>query len=379
MSQPDARVPFYDLGALHATIRAELDAAWHRVMERGWFILGDETERFESEWAAYTGARHAVGVGNGMDALTLSLRAMGIGPGDEVLVPGVTFLATWLAVSAVGATPVPVEPDPTFLTMDPAAALAAVTPRTRAILPVHLYGHPYDTRGIAQVAARHGLAVLEDAAQAHGARDHGVRCGAIGTVAAWSFYPGKNLGAMGDGGAVTTDDPALADRIRALRNYGSAHRYHHETVGTNSRLDELQAALLRVKLRHLDAWNTARGELAAWYAEALAELASDGAVLLPATRAGTTPVWHLYVVRVAERDAVRAAMIDAGIDVHVHYPIAGHRQGAYAATPLAAHALPLSERIHDEVLSLPMSPLLRRDQVQRVASVLADVTRAAHV
>jgi dTDP-4-amino-4,6-dideoxygalactose transaminase len=379
MSRPDAPVPFYDLGALHATIRAELDAAWHGVMDRGWFIQGEEVARFEDEWARYTGARHAVGVGNGLDALTLSLRAMGIGPGDEVLVPGVTFLATWLAVTAVGATPVPVEPDPATLTMDPSAAHAAVTARTRAILPVHLYGHPYDTRGIAAVAARHGLAVLEDAAQAHGARDHGVRCGSIGTAAAWSFYPGKNLGALGDGGAVTTNDAALADRVRALRNYGSRQRYHHEGIGTNSRLDELQAALLRVKLRHLDRWNAARTQVATWYDALLADAAADGAVRTPTVRDGADPVWHLYVIRVPDRDAVRAAMADAGVEVHVHYPIAGHRQGAYAATALGERVLPLSERAHAEVLSLPMSPLLSRGQVQRVAEVLHDAVRGAHV
>jgi len=375
MPQPDATVPFYDLAALHATIRDELDGAWARVADRGWFIMGGELEAFESEWAAYTGATHAVGVGNGLDALILSLRAMGIGPGDEVLVPGVTFLATWLAVSAVGATPVPVEPDETTLTMDASRASAAVTARTRAILPVHLYGHPYDTRGIAQVASRHALAVLEDAAQAHGARDHGRRCGSIGDAAAWSFYPGKNLGALGDGGAITTNDGALADRLRALRNYGSAQRYHHDVAGVNSRLDELQAALLRVKLRHLDAWNAARRDVAAWYDAALAPLP----VQRPVVRDGAEPVWHLYVIRTADRDRVRDALRDAGVDAQVHYPIAGHAQGAYAATPLASRALPRSERAHADVLSLPMSPLLTKDQVDRVAACLDDALRSAGV
>jgi dTDP-4-amino-4,6-dideoxygalactose transaminase len=355
-------VPFYDLAALHASMRGELDAALARVVSRGWFILGEEVEQFEAAFAEYVGTRHCVTVGNGLDALVLTLRALGIGPGDEVIVPGATFIATWLAVSAVGATPVPVDVDARDRTLDVEAAEAAVTRRTRAILPVHLYGHPADMRRLGAVAERHGLALVEDAAQAHGAAQGEVRCGALGTAAAWSFYPGKNLGALGDGGAVTTNDDTLALRLRALRNYGSRERYVHEAAGVNSRLDELQAAVLRAKLPRLHAWNGARRSIAARYTEGLAGLE----LALPQVRNDVTHAWHLFVVEADDRDALRERLARRGIECHVHYPRAPHHQGAYRDTPLRTRPLPVSERLAASALSLPLAPIMTSDQVDRV-------------
>ena len=259
------RIPFLDLKAASTELREELDAAYHRVMDSGWYILGEEVDAFEAEWAAYCGVRYCVGVGNGLDALHLILRAMDIGTGDEVIVPSNTYIATWLAVSYAGATPVPVEPDPRTFNLDPTRVEAAITPRTRALLPVHLYGQPADMDGLLEVARRHDLRVVEDAAQAHGATYKGRRCGGLADAAGFSFYPGKNLGALGDAGAVTTDDDRIADRVRALRNYGSRRKYYHDEKGYNSRLDPLQAAFLRVKARHLDEWNGRRAELASRY------------------------------------------------------------------------------------------------------------------
>ncbi len=263
-------VPFLDLKTPYYEIKEELDAAWHRVMASGWYVLGQEVESFEHEFAAYCEAKHCVGVGNGLDALYLILRAMEIGPGDEVIVPSNTYIATWLAVSMTGATPVPVEPDEVSYNIDPALIEAAITTRTKAILPVHLYGLPADLEPILKIASRHGLRVLEDAAQAHGARYKGKRIGAHGDAVAWSFYPGKNLGAFGDGGAVTTNDRHLAEKLRALRNYGSRVKYVNEVKGVNSRLDPLQAAVLRVKLKYLDEWNERRKRVASLYLERLA-------------------------------------------------------------------------------------------------------------
>lgn len=343
-------------------MRAELDAALQRVVSRGWFILGEEGEAFEAAFARYTGARHCIGVGNGLDALVLTLRALGIGAGDEVIVPGATFIATWLAVSAVGATPVAVDVDRRDRTLDIAATAAAVTPRTRAIVPVHLYGHPADMRALRALAGRHALALVEDAAQAHGAAQHGVRCGALGDAAAWSFYPGKNLGALGDGGAITTDDGALAARLRALRNYGSRQRYVHEVAGTNSRLDELQAAVLRAKLPRLDDWNAARAAIAGRYAEGLAGLD----LALPAARADVVHAWHLYVVECDDRDGLRERLARRGIECHVHYPRAPHQQGAYRAMVPHPGALPVTERLAATALSLPLSPTMTAAQVDRV-------------
>jgi dTDP-3-amino-3,4,6-trideoxy-alpha-D-glucose transaminase len=295
-------IPFLDLKAATAELRPELDAAHARVADSGWFLLGRELEAFESAYAASVGAAHCIGVANGLEALQLVLIARGIGAGDEVIVPSNGYIATWLAVTHVGATPIPCEPDPRTYNLDPARLAALITPRTKAILPIHLYGQCADMTAINAVAAQHGLFVLEDAAQAHGARCHGRASGALGHAAGISFYPTKNLGALADAGAITTDDPDLATRLRSLRNYGSRERYHHDEPGLNSRLDEFSASFLAVKLRHLDAWNARRRALAARY---LTQLAGVGDLVLPVVPEWAEPVWHLFVVRTAHRTALR--------------------------------------------------------------------------
>lgn len=364
------KIPFLDLKAAHKEIQGELDAAIARVVASGWFIMGPELEAFEAEFARYCEVDHCIGVGNGLEALHLLLRAYDIGPGDEVLVPSNTFIATWLAVTQAGATPVPVEPDAATHNIDPARLEAAITPRTRAIMPVHLYGQPADMDPINEVAKRHGLVVIEDAAQSQGARYKGRRAGSLGHAAGTSFYPGKNLGALGDGGAVLTSDKAIADKVRRLRNYGSDVKYHHQVLGYNSRLDELQAAVLRVKLATLDATNERRRQVARWYAEKLPR----AGYVLPAVPAFADPVWHLYVIRTGRRAEVQSHLRDFGIDTIVHYPIPPHRQACYAGGPWGA--LPLAEKLAQEVLSLPMYPSLEEEAVARVAQALAGVPAA---
>lgn len=356
------RVPFLDLGAASAELDEQLSEALLRVLRSGWYVLGTEVEAFERAWASYVGVQHCVGVANGLDALHLALRAMDVGAGDEVIVPSNTYIATWLAVTHTGATPVPVEPDPTTYNLDPGLIEAAITRRTRVILPVHLYGQAADMEPIVDVAHRHGLSVLEDAAQAHGARDRGRRAGSLGDAAAWSFYPGKNLGALGDAGAVTTDDAAMADRLRALRNYGSTRKYINDVIGWNSRLDEVQAAVLTAKLSVLDAWNDRRRTVAGRYLEGLA--GTD--LVLPTVPDRAEPVWHLFVVRTPERDALVRHLADAGIGTLIHYPVPPHLQRAYARLGLGEGAFPVSEAIHREVVSLPMSPHLTDAQVDAV-------------
>ena len=360
-------IEFLNLQRVNAPHQAALEAAARRVLRSGWYVLGEECSAFEGEFARYCGARHCIGVANGLDALVLILRALGIGAGDEVIVPANTFVATWLAVCHVGARPVPVDPRAATGNLDPDRLTAALGPRTRAIMPVHLYGQPAEMEAIVAFARQHGLAVVEDAAQAHGARHAGRRTGTLGTAAGFSFYPGKNLGALGDGGAVTTDDDALAARVRTLRNYGSSVKYRHELLGVNSRLDELQAALLRVKLAALDAENAARTRLAARYLEGLAGLALE----LPATAASCEPVWHLFVVRVAERERVQQALAARGIATLIHYPIACHRQPVFAEQPWTT--LPVSERLQHEVLSLPISPVHGEAEIDAVIAALADI------
>lgn len=359
-------VPFLDLGAAYEELREELEDAVLRVVRSGWYVLGDECESFEREFAEYVGARHCIGVANGLDALVLSLRALGVGPGDEVIVPSNTFIATWLAVTQVGATPVPVEPHETTYNIAPEAIAPAMTSRTKAICPVHLYGQPADMESINRVALEHGVAVLEDAAQAHGARFAGRRVGTFGAAAAWSFYPGKNLGAMGDGGAITTDDDELAAQLRLLRNYGSAEKYVHQAPGVNSRLDEIQAAVLRVKLRHLDEWNARRQSVARAYLESL----EGTELMLPYVDARADPVWHLFVVRTPRRDAFIADLAAKGVRAGIHYPVAPHLQESYRSLGLRRGALPVSERIHDEVVSLPIGPHLEREQIQHVVEAV---------
>lgn len=364
------RVPFLDVGATYGELHAELDAAYRRVMGSGWYILGAELEAFEQEFAAYCGVRHCIGVANGLDALHLVLRAYGVGPGDEVIVPSNTYIATWLAVSYAGAKPVPVEPEPDGFNLDAERVAAAITPRTRAIMPVHLYGEPAAMGPLMELARRHDLRVVEDAAQAHGARLHGRRCGGLGDAAGFSFYPGKNLGAYGDGGAVTTNSDALAERVRMLRNYGSRRKYYNEIQGFNSRLDPLQAAFLRAKLPHLDSWNRRRQDIAQQYLSSLAGLPG---IELPSPEPGSEPVWHLFVIRSARRDELQRALARSGIETLIHYPVPPHRAEAYAGQ--ISSELPIAESLAGTVLSLPMGPHMNDEQVR---AVITEVQRYAH-
>jgi dTDP-4-amino-4,6-dideoxygalactose transaminase len=364
VSVAPASVPFLDLGEVNAPYADELKAAALRVIESGWYVLGEEVAAFEREFAGWCGVKHAIGVGNGLDALSLILRAYidrgMLHEGDEVLVPANTFVASFLAITANRLIPVPVEPDEDSFNLDPARVEASIGPRTRAIMAVHLYGRLADMPALADIARRHGLLLIEDAAQAHGATRDGRKAGAFGDAAAFSFYPGKNLGALGDGGAIVTDDDELATHARALRNYGSLEKYRHLFQGVNSRLDEMQAAMLRVKLRRLDADNARRSSVATVYREAI----DHPGIRMPAAGASGEHVWHLFVVRSARRDALRGHLAQAGIQTQVHYPVPPHRQPAYAH--LGEMHLPVTERIHDQVLSLPMAANLRDDQVERV-------------
>lgn len=360
-------IPFLDMKPAYAELKAELDAAYARVMESGWFVLGKEVEAFEAEYAGFCGTRHCVGLGNGLEALELVLRAWDLGPGDEVIVPSNTYIASWLAVTAVGATVVPVEPTPEGPNIDPERLAGAITPRTRAIMPVHLYGEPADMDAIRMLAHRHGLKIIEDVAQAQGSKVRGRRAGSLGHAGAHSFFPTKNIGAYGDGGAVTTDDAALADRLRALRNYGSKVKYVNIERGYNSRLDELQAAFLRVKLRVLDTWNERRRRIAALYDDKLAGIPALG---LPRAPQWAEPVWHLYVVRTPRRAELMKALEKAGIGALIHYPIPPHLQQAYADLGQGKGSYPLAETLADTVLSLPISPHMAESTVDEVAKII---------
>ena len=367
---PDAvPVTFMDVGAGNAEIRAELDAAVRRTMDSGWFLLGPELEGFERQFADYCETRNCVGVASGLSAIELSLRALGVGPGDEVIVPAYTWIATWLAVTGSGATPVGVDADESTWNIDADLIEAAVTERTRAIVPVHLRGEPADMDAVDAIATAHGLAVVEDAAQAHGARHRGRRVGGLGNAGAFSFYPSKNLGTIGDGGAVTTDDDDLADRLRLLRNYGTRNRYEIETAGVNSRLAEIQAAVLTAKLPHLDRWNARRAELAAVYGKALAGVSG---VTLPRPPAWAEPVWHLYVVALADRDRCAAALREQGIATLVHYPMLPHLAPPYRDLGFHQGSFPVAERLARSVLSLPLYPQLEPSSCARVAAIVTD-------
>jgi len=358
-------IPFFSVKNLHLEAETELNSAYQRVTKSGYFVLGEEVSQFEQEFAAYCQAKHCIGVGNGLDALHLILRSLDIGKGDEVIVPANTYIATWLAVSYAGAIPIPVEPDEHTYNIDPKGIEAAVTEKTKAIIAVHLYGQPADMNAINAIAKKFNLKVIEDAAQAHGALYHGKKVGGLSDAAGFSFYPSKNLGALGDGGAVVTNNDELADKIRLLRNYGSKKKYFNEIQGFNSRLDELQAAFLRVKLPKLDQWNAQRQQIAQLY---LQHLATQQNLILPTIAKATSPVWHVFVIRHPQRDSLQQYLKNAGIETLIHYPVPPHLSGAYRQQ-YPVH-LPITERLATEVLSLPMFPFLGDEQVAYVSSVI---------
>lgn len=360
-------IPFIDLKRELTEIGDEIAPALLRVAERGWFLLGEETESFEEEFAAYIGTRHAVAVNSGSDALFLTLQALGIQAGDEVITVSHTFISTVDAVIRNGATPVFVDIDPETYCVDAAQIEARITDKTKLILPVHLYGHPAEMDAILAVATRHGLRVIEDACQAHGARYRGRKVGRFGAAACFSFYPTKNLGAYGDGGIVVTDDADLAARLRMARNYGQRRKYYHEFVGINSRLDEIQAAVLRVKLKHLDRWNARRRAIARNYDEGL----QGSTLVLPHERPYAESMYHLYVVRCAERDRLQQQLLERGVHTQIHYPVPVHRQAAYAQLARDP-SLPVTERVCGEILSLPMHPFLHDDEIEAILTAVKE-------
>lgn len=360
-------IPFLDLKSPYLELKDELDAAYRRVMESGWYILGSEVASFESEFANYCNTKYCIGVANGLEALHLIVRAYGIGGGDEVIVPANTYIATWLAATHTGATPVPVEPDERTYNIDPTKIEQAITAKTKAIMVVHLYGQPADMDPINSLAQKYGLKVIEDCAQAHGALYKRTKVGSLGDAAGFSFYPGKNLGAIGDGGAVTTDDPELAERIRVLRNYGSRIKYHNEAIGYNSRLDELQAAFLRVKLAKLDEWNKRRKQIAALYASGLQDTRY---ITPPVTPEWVEPAWHLFVVRNENRDSLQEFLRKSSIGSLIHYPIPPHLSEAYSDLKFSSGTFPITEKFANTVLSLPFGPHTTPDQVETVLDQL---------
>ena len=367
------KVPFVDLQAQYRSIASEVTDAMMRAVEHGNYILGDDVRLFEEDFAKYIGTSDAVAVGSGLDALELALRAYDVGPGHEVITAANTFIATVLAIMATGARPVLVDVDQETYNIDPAAIEAAITSKTKAIMPVHLYGQPADMQPILELAREHGLIVIEDAAQAHGAWYDGCRAGALGHAAGFSFYPAKNLGAYGDGGMVVTNEAATAEKIRRLRNYGQRVKYEHPTIGTNSRLDTIQAAILRVKLRHLDGWNSARREHAASYNALLAGIP----IILPKTAQKCTHVYHLYVIQVDRRNEMQELLTARGIGTGIHYPIPIHRQGACASLGYRKGDFPVTENAAARILSLPMYPELTIEQCEFVAETLRQAISAS--
>ena len=360
-------IPFLDLKNSYLELKEDLDAAYQRVMQSGWYILGEEVKAFELEFATYCGAKYCIGVGNGLEALHLILRAYGIGEGDEVIVPANTYIATWLAVSYAGAKPVPVEPVPSTFNINPDRIEAALSRHTRSIIPVHLYGQTADIDPIIEIARRYGLKVIEDAAQSHGACYKGRQVGILGDAAGFSFYPGKNLGAFGDAGAVVTDDNDLADRVRLLRNYGSRVKYSNDIKGFNSRLDPLQAAFLRVKLPHLAEWNNRRKAVAQKYINKLGAISS---LLLPSVLEWVEPVWHQFVIRHPQRDALQAHLNQAGIGTLIHYPLPPHLSEAYSEFGWHPGDFPITEELANTVLSLPIGPHLDTNSLETVIETI---------
>ncbi|MDG2013263.1 MAG: DegT/DnrJ/EryC1/StrS family aminotransferase [Pirellulaceae bacterium] len=360
-------IPFLELKPAYLELKDQFDEAYHRVMDSGWYLLGQETEAFEEEYACFCGVQHCITVANGLDALILSLRAYGIGPGDEVIVPSHTFIATWLAITQVGAIPVAVEPDPTTYNINPANVESAITQKTKAIIPVHLYGQPADMDLIMSIAEREDLIVIEDAAQSQGAFYKNRRSGSLGHAASHSFYPGKNLGAFSDGGAVTTNDASLAIRIKKLRNYGCQIKYDHELLGVNSRIDELQAAFLRIKLRHLDAWNDRRTKLADLYRNTLKE---PSELVLPKVPAFAKSAWHLFVVQHPDRVGLQRHLRDSDIGTLIHYPVPPYLNGAYQHLNIHAGAFPHTEKLANRILSLPISPHHNEEEINTVCEAI---------
>lgn len=366
----EVEIPFLDLKASYQELKPELDSAYQRVMNSGWYILGKEVESFEEEFAVYCEAKYCIGVSNGLESLHLILRAMEIGIGDEVIVPANTYIATWLAVSYSGATPIPVEPDLNTYNISPIKIEQVITPKTKAIIVVHLYGQPADIDSINEIARKYKIKVIEDAAQAHGARYKGRRVGSLGDAAGFSFYPGKNLGAFGDAGAVITSNCDLANKVRLLRNYGSRIKYENEIKGFNARLDELQAAFLRVKLKKLDEWNERRRQVARYYMKALHRIID---LKLPHIPAWAEPVWHLFVVACPHRDSLRKYLEDEGIETLIHYPIPPQSSHAYhneTKVSFDTNKLSTAETISNQVLSLPISPHLQIAEVQKIVEVI---------
>ena len=361
-------IPFLSFSPQHDPIREDVLAAIAQVYDKQWYVLGEQVKSFEAEYSAFNQVGHTIGVANGLDALHLALLALDVQPGDEVIVPSNTYIATWLAVSYVGGVLVPVEPNLYTYNLDPVHLEAAITPRTKGIMPVHLYGQACEMGPIMEVARKHGLWVVEDNAQAQGAAWEGGLTGTFGAANGTSFYPGKNLGALGDAGAVTTNDELLATKISTLRNYGSQQKYYNEVIGQNSRLDELQASVLRIKLRHLPSWTAQRQQVAAWYDQHLAGL---GDLVLPTVATGATHVYHLYVVRTAHREALQQHLAAQGVGTLIHYPVPPHLQQAYANLNMAAGAFPIAEEIANTALSLPMWPGMSE---QDVATVTASVS-----
>jgi len=360
-------IPFLDLKAINLNEQHELKTALDRVLNSGWFILGQEVNAFEKEFADYCGTKYCAGVGNGLDAIFLILKALDIKEGDEVIVPSNTYIATWLAVSHCGAKPVPVEPELNTYNIDPNKIKYAITANTKAIIAVHLYGQPAEMDLINEIARQHNLKVIEDCAQAHGAGYKGKKVGALSDAAAFSFYPGKNLGALGDAGAVTSDSEEIINKVKILRNYGSQIKYKNEILGFNSRLDELQAAFLRAKLPKLNEANNKRAKLAAIYLEKLADVPE---ITLPQSSAWLDPVWHLFVIRTPLREILAHKLNELGIGTMIHYPIPPHIQDAYRSLGYASADFPISNKIHQEVLSLPMGPTMSEEEVHTVVSAI---------
>ena len=368
------KVPFIDVVATYRELKSEIDKAIQRVLDSGWYILGNEVEAFENEFAMYCGIKYCIGVSSGLDALHLVLRAWGISEGDEVIVPAHTFIATWLAVSHTGATPIPVDIDKRTYNIDPNLIEQAITSKTKVIIPVHLYGQPADMDSVNEIAQKYELKVLEDAAQAHGAKCKGKKCGSLGDAAGFSFYPVKNLGAFGDGGAVTTDDRNLAEEIKKLRNYGSKEKYFHNELGFNNRLDEIQAAILRVKLRYLDERNEKRKYFANYYFSNLYKIKG---LIMPYVPDWADPVWHLFVIRTENRDRLQKYLNENGVQVMIHYPVSPHEQMVYKGWSRVR--LPITKKINQEVLSLPLSHVLNKKEIMRVVDLINSYQRNAQL